>query len=72
MIFTLSKVTPPIISDVEPARITSAFPGDPDATNVARKPRARESMATKTPTVPAIPITATMADVQRALTLRTL
>jgi hypothetical protein len=39
---------------------------------VARKPRAKESIATKTPTVPAIPTTATMVEVQRAFTLRKL
>jgi len=57
---------PPIISVGEPARITRALPGEPEATNVALKPLARDSMATKTPTVPAMPIMATMVDVQRA------
>jgi hypothetical protein len=49
-----------------------ALPSEPEDTSVARKPRASESMATKTPTVPAIPATATIAEVQRALTLRKL
>ena len=63
---------PPIISEVEPARITSALPGDPDATSVALNPRASESMATNTPTVPAIPSTATIVEVHRARMLRKL
>jgi len=45
---------------------------DPEATSVASKPRASESMATNTPTVPAMPSTATTVEVQRARRLRTL
>ena len=63
---------PPIISEVEPARITSASSGVPEATSVARKPRASDSMATNTPTVPAMPRMATMVEVQRARMLRKL
>ena len=63
---------PPIISVVEPARMTSASSGEPEATSVARKPRASESMATNTPTVPAMPRMATMVEVQRARMLRKL
>ena len=44
----------------------------PQLTSVALNPRANESIAMKTPTVPAIPSTATIVEVQRALTLRTL
>ena len=65
-----ASVIPPIISDVDPARITSALSGDPDATSVALNPRASDSMATNTPTVPAIPSTATIVEVHRARTLR--
>ena len=65
-------MTPPIISEVAPARRTSALSAEPEETSVALNPRASESMATKTPTVPAMPRTATMAEVQRALTLRKL
>src|SRR4029077_6552589 len=60
------------ISEVEPARRTMALSFDPDDTSVALKPKARDSMAMKTPTVPAIPSTATTADDQRCLTLRKL
>jgi hypothetical protein len=49
-----------------------ALSAEPDETSVALNPRASESIATKTPTVPAIPSTATIAEVQRAFTLRTL
>ena len=63
---------PPIISEVDPARMTSALSGEPEATSVARKPRASESMATNTPTVPAMPRMATMVEVQRARMLRKL
>ena len=63
---------PPIISEVEPARITRASSGVPEPTSVARKPRASESMATNTPTVPAMPRMATMVEVQRARMLRKL
>jgi hypothetical protein len=45
---------------------------EPEDTSVALNPRASESMATKTPTVPAIPITATIVEVQRDFTLRKL
>src|SRR5216683_708822 len=55
-----------------PARVMSALSAEPDETSVALNPRASDSMATKTPTVPAIPTTATIVDVQRAFTLRTL
>ena len=60
------------ISEFEPARRTIALPGEPEEVRVARKPLARASMATKTPTVPAIPSTATTAEVQRSRTLRRL
>src|SRR6266852_3611768 len=72
MIFTESIETPLVISDVAPARVMSALSAEPDETSVALNPRASDSMATKTPTVPAIPTTATIVDVQRAFTLRTL
>src|SRR5229473_4389869 len=72
MIFTESSATPLVISEVAPARTISALSSEPDETSVALKPLARESMATKTPTVPAIPTTATIAEVHRALTLRML
>jgi hypothetical protein len=49
-----------------------AFSGRPDETSVALKPRARASIATKTPTVPAIPSTATTDEVQRSFALRRL
>src|ERR1700722_12940507 len=49
-----------------------ALSSEPDATSVALNPRASDSIAMKTPTVPAMPRTATIADVQRAFTLRTL
>ena len=45
---------------------------DPDATRVASNPRASESIATKTPTVPAMPSTATTVEVHRVARLRTL
>ena len=64
--------TPPVISDVAPARMTIALSAEPDETSVALNPRASDSMATNTPTVPAMPRTATMAEVQRAFTLRKL
>ena len=54
------------------ARMIMALSSEPEETRVARNPRASESMATNTPTVPAMPSTATMAEVQRALTLRKL
>ena len=63
---------PPIISEEEPARMTRALSGEPEATRVALKPRASESMATKTPTVPAMPRMATIVEVQRARMLRKL
>src|SRR6202167_6456761 len=68
----LSSVMPLIISAVAPARIRMALSCEPDATSVARNPLASESIATNTPTVPAIPSTATIADTQRARTLRRL
>ncbi len=67
-----SRVIALTISESAPARRTMAFPGEPEATSVARKPWAMASMATKTPTVPAMPRTATMAEDQRWRTLRTL
>ena len=60
------------ISLVEPARRTMAFCGDPDATSVASNPRASDSIATNTPTVPAMPSTATTVDVHRARSERRL
>ena len=62
----------PIISEEAPARTTSALSAVPEETSVALKPMASESMAMKTPTVPAMPRTATMAEGQRARTLRKL
>ena len=62
---SFSRLTALTISESAPARRTMAFRGEPDATSVARKPWARASMATKTPTVPAMPSTATMAEDQR-------
>jgi hypothetical protein len=67
-----SRVTALTISEFMPASRTIAFRGDPEATSVARKPWANASMATKTPTVPATPSTATIAEDQRWNTLRTL
>src|SRR5271157_5461993 len=72
MIFTASSATPLVISEVAPARTISALSSEPDATSVARNPRASDSIATNTPTVPAIPSTATMVEVHRAFTLRML
>jgi hypothetical protein len=72
IIFTESIETPLVISDVAPARVISALSADPEETRVALNPRASDNIAMKTPTVPAIPATATIVDVQRALTLRTL
>jgi hypothetical protein len=60
------------ISESDPPRRIMALPGDPDATSVALKPRAIESMATKTATTPAMPSTAMAVEAQRTLTLRTL
>ncbi len=57
------------ISEVAPARRTIAFWSEPDETSAASKPRARASMATKTPTLPAMPSTATTVEVQRTRTL---
>ena len=56
---TSSTRTTLVISLSAPARWTIAFWGRPDEVSVAWKPRASASMATKTPTVPAIPSTAT-------------
>ena len=72
MMRTSSIVTKLPISLVEPALWTMAFLGSPEETSVAWKPRARASMAMKTPTVPAIPTTATTEDIQRSFALRTL
>ena len=69
---TCSSITLLSISEVAPARRTMAFWAEPDATSVAWKPRASESMATKTPTVPAMPRTATTVEVQRSRRLRRL
>ena len=52
--------------------LSRKFSGSPEETMVAWKPRARASMATNTPTVPAIPTTATSEDIQRSRALRTL
>ena len=68
----LSPVGLSLVTKVAPARMAMALSTEPEETRVALKPRARESIATKTPTVPAMPRTATMDDVQRAFTLRTL
>ena len=51
---------------VRARRCTIAFCGWPDETSVALKPRASASIATNTPTVPAIPSTATTEEVQRS------
>ncbi len=67
-----SSVTALTISESAPARRTIALRGEPEATRVAWKPCAIASIATNTPTVPAMPSTATTADVQRCSTLRTL
>src|SRR5712692_8440747 len=72
MTFTESIGTPLVISDVAPARVISALSAEPEETRVALNPRASDNQAIKTPTVPAIPATATIVEVQRALTLRTL
>ena len=72
MTLTSSSETPLVISEVAPARTIRALSLEPEETSVARNPRANDSMATKTPTVPAIPRTATMAEVHRAFTLRKL
>jgi hypothetical protein len=48
------------------------FEDEPDAIKVAWKPRAIASMATKTPTVPAMPRTETTAVFHLAATDRTL
>src|SRR5260370_7660323 len=69
IILAESIVTLLVISDVGPARVMSALSAEPEETSVALNPRASDSMATKTPTVPAIPTTATIVEVQRALTL---
>ncbi len=61
-----------VISLSAPARWTIAFWGWPDEVTVALKPRARASMATKTPTVPAMPRTATTEELQRSFALRRL
>ena len=58
-----------VISLSAPARCTIAFCGWPDEVSVALKPRASASIATKTPTVPAIPSTATTDEVQRSFAL---
>jgi len=69
---TCSSITLLSISEVAPARRTIALRGEPEATSVASKPRASESIATNTPTVPAMPSTATTVEVHRARRLRTL
>jgi hypothetical protein len=72
MILTVSMVTPPVISEVAPARMMMALSSEPEETSVALNPRARDNIATKTPTVPAMPTTATIAELHRAFTLRRL
>jgi len=67
-----SRDTPLSISELAPARRMIEFEGEPDAIKVAWKPRAMASMATKTPTVPAMPRIETTAVVHRAATERTL
>ena len=67
-----SSVTALTISESAPARRTRALRGEPDATSVALNPWASESIATNTPTVPAMPRTATIAEVHRATALRML
>ena len=57
------------ISEVAPARRTIALRSEPDDTSAAWNPRARASMATNTPTLPAMPSTATTVDAQRTRTL---
>ena len=69
---TCSSMTLLSISEVAPARRTIALRGEPEATSVASNPRASESIATNTPTVPAMPSTATTVEVHRARRLRTL
>ena len=69
---TSSTIITLVISVSAPARCTIAFWGSPDDAIVAWKPRARASIATKTPTVPAMPSTATTDDGQRAEALRRL
>ncbi len=61
-----------VISVSAPDRWTMAFWGRPDEVTVAWKPRARASIATKTPTVPAMPSTATTEELQRSFALRRL
>ena len=58
-----------VISVSAPPRCTMTFAGCPEEVRVAWKPRARASMATNTPTEPAIPSTATTDEVQRSLAL---
>ena len=64
-----SRVTALSSSDVAPARRTNALSGSPEVMSAAWKPLARASMATNTPTVPAMPRMATMVVRQRARTL---
>jgi hypothetical protein len=64
-----SRVTTLSISDVAPARRTMAFLGEPEVTSASSKPLERASMATNTPTVPAMPRIATIVLRQRARTL---
>jgi hypothetical protein len=61
-----------VISLSAPERCTIAFCGRPEEVTVAWNPRARASIATKTPTVPAMPRTATTEELQRSLALRRL
>ena len=67
-----SSLTMLSISDVAPPRLTMALRGEPESTSVSWNPLAMESIATKTPTTPAIPRTATRLDAHRSLTLRML
>ena len=69
---TSSSVMALVISLSAPERCTIAFCGWPEEVSVALKPRASASMATNTPTVPAIPSTATTEEVQRSFALNRL
>ena len=69
MTFNCSMVIELSISEVDPARRIMAFCSDPDSRSAAWKPRARASMATNTPTLPAMPSTATMVEAHRERTL---
>ena len=70
--FTWGRVITLSISEEEPPRRTMAFMGEPEDTSATSKPRAMESVATKTATTPAMPRTATALDDQRIMILRML